>query len=65
MENQDKTTKLKLVNKIKEAGNAITFQFEKKDLNWIAGQYQVYSLQEAGDKIEDKSRYFTISSAPS
>ena len=65
MNNQNEITKLKLVNKIKEEGNAVTFQFEKKDLNWTPGQYEVYTLPSAGDKTEDNKRYFTISSAPS
>lgn len=62
----DKTTSaIKLVSSKDEAGNVRTFIFETGGLKWVAGQYQKYTLPQAGPAESENERWFTIASAPS
>lgn len=57
--------RLKLVSKHDEVGNIKTFIFETGGAMWLAGQYQTYVLEAAGETKEENRRFFTIASAPS
>lgn len=56
---------LTFVRSYDEAGTVRTFVFEQADLEWLPGQYQFYTLPQAGETEEEHSRFFTIASAPS
>lgn len=57
--------KLTLIEKRKETKDIITFIFKpEKNLDWIAGQYLIYSLDHKNPDNRGKMRFFTISSAP-
>jgi ferredoxin-NADP reductase len=58
-------SKLKLLEVRQEAGDVKTFVFENGGLKWLAGQSQEYVLSQAGATMDENSRRFTISSAPS
>lgn len=60
-----KTSAIKLLSSKDEAGNVRTFIFETGGLKWIAGQYQKYTLPQAGRTESENERWFTIASAPS
>ncbi len=57
--------KLKLIEKKKEVGDAISHIFEPQEpLAWTAGQFLIYFLPHEEPDIRGKQRFFTISSAP-
>lgn len=57
--------KLKLLEKRKEAGDAVSFVFEPETpITWQAGQFMVYFLPHENADIRGKQRFFTISAAP-
>ncbi len=57
--------KFKLIQKKKEAGDAVTFIFEPPvGFSWRAGQYLHYTLRHPNPDSRGEKRYFTISSAP-
>lgn len=57
--------KLKLIEKKKEAGDAVSFIFEAQEaLSWVAGQFLVYHLPHENADVRGYQRFFTISSAP-
>lgn len=56
---------LTFVRSYDEAGTVRTFVFEPADLEWLPGQYQHYTLPQAGETEDENSRFFTIASAPS
>ncbi len=58
-------SKLKLLEVRPEAGDVKTFVFESGGLKWLAGQSQEWVLAQAGETMDENSRRFTISSAPS
>lgn len=57
--------KLTLIEKRKETKDIVTFIFEPEiPMEWIAGQYLIYSLPHKNQDIRGKMRFFTISSPP-
>lgn len=64
MEEEKVSTVLSLISSHDEVGNVRTFVFEKKTLEWVAGQSQAYVLPQAGETEKENQRWFTISSAP-
>ncbi len=57
--------KLKLINKIEEAKDVITFVFEPEEkLVWQAGQFFHYVLHHEPTDDRGSDRWFTVSSAP-
>lgn len=57
--------KLTLIEKRKETKDIVTFTFEPEiPIEWVAGQYLIYSLPHNNQDIRGKMRFFTISSAP-
>lgn len=64
MEQEKALTTLSLISSHDEVGNVRTFVFEKKTLEWIAGQSQAYVLPQAGETEKENQHWFTISSAP-
>lgn len=65
MEETDKISAIKLITSKPEAGNVMTFIFETGGLSWFAGQFQKYTLPQAGTTKSETVRFFTIASAPS
>lgn len=65
MENEKVLLDLPLVASHDEVENVRTFIFERKNLEWLAGQNQAFVLAQAGTSEEDHEHWFTISSAPS
>ena len=64
MEQEKVSTILSLISSHDEVGNVRTFVFEKKTVEWIAGQSQAYVLPQAGESEKENQHWFTISSAP-
>lgn len=64
MENEKVLLELSLLSSHDEVENVRTFVFERKNLQWIAGQNQAYVLPQAGGKESENEHWFTISSAP-
>ncbi len=64
MEAEKVSTSLSLISSRDEVGNVRTFVFEKKTLEWVAGQSQAYVLPQAGKTEKENAHWFTISSAP-
>lgn len=57
--------RLVLVDKKSEQKDISTFIFKPGEkINWIAGQYLIYSLPHPKQDLKGKQRFFTISSAP-
>jgi ferredoxin-NADP reductase len=57
--------KLTLIEKKDEAKGIKTFIFKPDTkLDWIAGQYLIYSLPHEKEDLRGRQRFFTISSAP-
>ena len=65
MDQNDTISSIKLIEKKPEVGNVMTFIFETGGLTWTAGQFQRYTLPEAGVTEEETKRWFTIAAAPS
>ncbi len=55
---------LPLISSHDEVENVRTFIFERKSLEWVAGQSQAYVLPQAGETENENQHWFTISSAP-
>ena len=55
---------LSLISAHDEIENVRTFVFERKNLDWMAGQSQAYLLPQVGTTEAENQRWFTISSAP-
>lgn len=64
MENNEKVTTLKLINKKLEVGNVYSFLFDTGGLNWVAGQSQGFILPELGEDENVNQHWFTVASAP-
>ena len=64
MENEKAGVELSLISAHDEVENVRTFVFERKNLQWAAGQSQAYVLPQAGGTEEENQHWFTISSAP-
>jgi ferredoxin-NADP reductase len=65
MENEKVLLDLALISAHDEVENVRTFVFEKKNLEWVAGQSQAFVLPQAGETEKENQHWFTISSAPS
>lgn len=65
MENEKVLLELALIGSHDEVENVRTFVFERKNLEWVAGQSQAFVLPGAGGSEQDREHWFTISSAPS
>lgn len=51
---------------VPQAGNAMTYHFEKPaDFSYEPGQYLVWKLDAGGEQDDENKRYFTLSSSPS
>ncbi len=55
---------LPFVSSHEEVENVHTFIFERKNMEWVAGQSQAYVLPQAGETGNENQRWFTIASAP-
>lgn len=55
---------LSLISSHDEVENVRTFVFERKNLQWVAGQSQAFVLPQAGETEKENQHWFTISSAP-
>lgn len=64
MGNEKDLLELSLISAHDEVENVRTFVFERKNLQWIAGQNQAYVLPRAGAEESENEHWFTISSAP-
>lgn len=64
MENEKTLVELSLISAHDEVDNVRTFVFERKNLQWAAGQNQAYVLPKAGGTEEENEHWFTIASAP-
>jgi len=64
MENEKALVELSLISAHDEVENVRTFVFERKNLQWAAGQNQAYVLPKAGGTEEENEHWFTIASAP-
>jgi ferredoxin-NADP reductase len=64
MENEKASVELSLMSSHDEVENVRTFVFERKNLQWAAGQSQAYVLPLAGGTEEENQHWFTIASAP-
>ncbi len=64
MESEKVLVELSLISAHDEVENVRTFVFEKKNLQWTAGQSQAFVLPNAGGTEEENQHWFTISSAP-
>jgi ferredoxin-NADP reductase len=65
MEETNQVPEIRLISAKPEVGNIMTFIFETGGLSWIPGQFQRYTLPQAGTTEEETKRWFTISAAPS
>ncbi|MBI3430143.1 MAG: FAD-dependent oxidoreductase [Actinobacteria bacterium] len=64
MEQENVSINLSLISSHDEVENVRTFIFEKKSVEWVAGQSQAYILPQAGETEKENQHWFTISSAP-
>lgn len=64
MENEKTLVELSLLSAHDEVENVRTYVFERKNLQWAAGQSQAYILPKAGGTEEENQHWFTIASAP-
>lgn len=64
MEHEKVLLNLSLISSRDEVENVRTFIFERKNLEWMAGQSQAYVLPQAGETENENQHWFTISSAP-
>ena len=64
MDNEKVLVELALISAHDEVENVRTFVFERKNLEWVAGQSQAYVLPQAGGTEAENQRWFTIASAP-
>lgn len=64
MENEKASLDLSLISSHDEVENVRTFVFERKNLQWVAGQSQAFVLPQAGESEKENQHWFTISSAP-
>jgi ferredoxin-NADP reductase len=64
MENEKVLLDLSLISAHDEVENVRTFVFERKKLQWVAGQSQAFVLPQAGETEKENQHWFTISSAP-
>lgn len=55
---------LQFLRKVKESQDAYSFYFEKKDLNFSAGQYMKVALDIKDPDDRGNSRFFTLASSP-
>lgn len=64
MENEKVLLDLSLISAHDEVENVRTFVFERKHVEWVAGQSQAFVLPQAGESEKENQHWFTISSAP-
>ena len=64
MDSEKVLVELALMSAHDEVENVRTFVFERKNLQWVAGQSQAYVLPQAGGTEAENQHWFTIASAP-
>lgn len=64
MDDEKVLVELPLISAHDEVENVRTFVFERKNLQWVAGQNQAYVLPQAGGTETENEHWFTIASAP-
>ena len=64
MDQEKSSLNLPFISSHEEVENVRTFIFERKNVEWVAGQSQAYVLPQSGESEGENQRWFTIASAP-